>query len=161
MQSYPPPSAPPPQPGYPGQPDYSAQQPMMQYAGFWIRLVAYIIDGIIVGVPFAIIAAIAGAASGDPQSGVVILIRLLGFLVSIGYFVYFWSQGQTIGMRALSLRVADAQTGGQITIGKAVLRYIGFIISAIPCYIGLIWAAFDGRKQGWHDKIGGTVVVRQ
>jgi uncharacterized RDD family membrane protein YckC len=133
----------------------------MQYAGFWIRLVALIIDGIIIGVPFAILAAIVGAASGDQNSAGVSIVRFLQFLATLGYFVYFWSQGQTIGMRVFNIRVADAQTGGQISVGKAVLRYIGFIISEIVCFIGLIWAAFDGRKQGWHDKIAGTVVVRQ
>jgi uncharacterized RDD family membrane protein YckC len=42
-----------------------------------------------------------------------------------------------------------------------VLRYVGFVISIIPLAIGLIWAGFDPRKQGWHDKIAGTYVVRR
>jgi len=48
----------------------------------------------------------------------------------------------------------------RIDFFRGLLRYVGFIIAAIPLLIGLIWAAFDSRKQGWHDKIAGTVVIR-
>ena len=54
-----------------------------------------------------------------------------------------------------------AENGQAIDIGKAVLRYVGFVISIIPLAIGLIWAGFDPRKQGWHEKIAGTYVVRR
>jgi uncharacterized RDD family membrane protein YckC len=88
------------------------------------------------------------------------IIQLIAFLITVGYFVYFWGKGQTIGMRVFHLRVADAVTGQPIGYGRAALRYLGYVISAIVCYIGLIWAAFDGRKQGWHDKIANTVVLQ-
>jgi uncharacterized RDD family membrane protein YckC len=144
------------------------------YGGFWIRLVAYIIDVIIIAVPVLILAVILGVIIGVASSsssnsssttsaaatGVSSLIQLISLVISIGYFVYFWGKGQTIGMRVFHLRVADANTGQPIGYGRAALRYLGYIVSALVCYIGFIWAAFDGRKQGWHDKIASTVVLQ-
>lgn len=177
-----PPPPPPPSGGYPPAPPlpqggYPAPQGSGQvtYGGFWIRLVAYIIDAVIIFIPLFVIglvigliaAAGAGAAANNTNqanaiagSGASVLIDLIAFVISVGYFVYFWGRGQTIGMRVFHLRVADAVTGQPIGYGRAALRYLGYIISAIVCYIGLIWAAFDGRKQGWHDKIANTVVLQ-
>jgi uncharacterized RDD family membrane protein YckC len=61
----------------------------------------------------------------------------------------------------LGLRVVDATTGQPISFGKAAIRWLGLFISFLVCLIGVIWVAFDARKQGWMDKIAGTVVVRR
>jgi len=155
-------------------PAYGGQQ--VRYGGFWIRFVAVFIDGIIVSIPVFILGfilglatAVASNASGNSNSsganvattGVGLLIDLIGLVVSISYFVYFWGRGQTLAMRLFHLRVADATTGQPIGYGRAGLRYVGYFLSAIVCYIGLIWAAFDSRKQGWHDKIASTVVLQE
>ncbi|GAC1504372.1 MAG: RDD family protein [Candidatus Dormibacteraceae bacterium] len=143
------------------------------YGGFWIRFVAIFIDGIILSIPIFILAVIFGVAAGvasgsstDPTNtnpavtGVGALIYLIAIAFSVGYFIFFWGRGQTLGMRLFGLRVADANTGTPIGYGRAALRYLGYILSALPCDIGLIWAAFDARKQGWHDKIANSVVLR-
>jgi uncharacterized RDD family membrane protein YckC len=150
--------------------------PQARYGGFWIRFVAVFIDGIIVSIPVFILgvilgvaAAVASNASGNANStganaattGVGLLVELIGAVISIGYFIYFWGRGQTLAMRLFRLRVADATTGQPIGYGRAALRYVGYVLSVIVCYIGLIWAAFDSRKQGWHDKIAGTVVLQE
>jgi uncharacterized RDD family membrane protein YckC len=149
--------------------------PQVRYGGFWIRFVAVFIDGIIVSIPTfilgLIVGVIYGVASGvsgnnnNPTAnsaftGVQALIDLFAFVISVGYFVYFWGRGSTLAMRLFHLRVADATTGLPIGYGRAALRYVGYILSVIVCYIGLIWAAFDSRKQGWHDKIASTVVLQ-
>ena len=149
--------------------------PQARYGGFWIRFVAVIIDGIIVSIPTFILGLIVGviygaatAVSGNNNNqaantafgGVQALIELVGIAISIGYFVYFWGRGSTLGMRLFHLRVADATSGLPIGYGRAGLRYVGYFLSVIVCYIGLIWAAFDSRKQGWHDKIASTVVLQ-
>ena len=86
----------------------------------------------------------------------------LGFLVLGVYWVLTWSlMGASLGQKALGLRVVNALNGERIDIGKSVIRYVGFVVSVIPIFLGLIWAGFDARKQGWHDKIAGTYVVRQ
>jgi uncharacterized RDD family membrane protein YckC len=142
------------------------------YAGFWIRFLAYLIDSLILGIPIVVIYFVLVAASGGIATGADIsqaqraqtaqttgIINLLSLVFTFSYFVYFWSQGSTPGMRIFGIRVADQTTFQSISPGKAVLRYIGWIVASFCCSIGLIWAAFDGRKQGWHDKIGGTVVI--
>jgi uncharacterized RDD family membrane protein YckC len=60
----------------------------------------------------------------------------------------------------LSARVVDARTGNTLTVGQSIGRYLGYFISTLPFGLGLIWVAFDPRKQGWHDKLAGTVVIR-
>src|SRR5262245_16349588 len=176
MQSYtpPPPQAQP--PGYAAPAGYpAAGQP--RYGGFWIRFVARFLDGLVLGIPFGILLTIVtlatagtlGTTSQDGQispaagsaiaGGYVLLYGLLA-VASIAYFVFFWTTGATLGMRVLGLRVVDAQTGQNIGIGKGIVRYIGLIVSGLPCYLGYLWAAWDDRKQGWHDKMAGTVVLR-
>jgi uncharacterized RDD family membrane protein YckC len=54
----------------------------------------------------------------------------------------------------------DAKTGSSLSVGQSLVRYVGYFVSAIPFCLGLIWVGFDSKKQGWHDKIAGTVVVR-
>lgn len=85
------------------------------------------------------------------------------FLVYVGigmaYFIYFHGAGgQTPGKILLQLKVIRT-TGENLTYGIAFLRWIGYIISSIPFYLGFFWIIIDGRKQGWHDKLAGTVVV--
>lgn len=125
-------------------------------AGFWIRFVAILIDSILLGIVSSIINA---AFNGNP-SGRAGLQTLLGIL----YFTYFWSSaspwpGQTLGSKLLNIRVIKTD-GSELSITQALIRYVGFFISAVCLLIGLIWAAFDPNKQGWHDKIAGTYVVK-
>ena len=76
------------------------------------------------------------------------------------YYIVLWAYGGTLGQRVLGMRVVNAATGADLGLARALLRYVGFIIATIPIYIGLIWVGFDPRKQGWHDKIAGSFVVR-
>ena len=127
-------------------------------AGFWVRFFAIFIDSVGVGIVSSIIAGLINS-SADPfdasRSSVQTLIGIL-------YFCYFWSAqggGQTLGMRVLNIKVVRTD-GSQLTVMQAAIRYVGLIVASIPFCIGLIWVAFDENKQGWHDKIAGTYVVR-
>ena len=125
-------------------------------AGFWIRVVAFIIDSIIVGVVNSIIAAILSSST----SGRTGIQTLLGII----YFTYFWSAsspwpGQTIGDKVLNLRVIRTD-GSDLTIVQALIRYVGLFVSFLVIFIGVIWVAFDPNKQGWADKIAGTYVIK-
>lgn len=145
----------------------------LEYAGFWIRVVAYIIDVIIVSVPTWVIVAVVGLGSTTcttDQSGLRSCTVGAGFwavyglaiLIGVVYFCLTWSAlGGTLGQKVFNIRVVDADNGRQISISRALLRYVGYIIAIVPIYLGLIWAAFDPRKQGWHDKIANTLVVRR
>jgi uncharacterized RDD family membrane protein YckC len=176
----PPPPVPPQMPPPPSMAPY--QQPssgQYTYAGFWIRLVARLLDSLIVGLPlaalFGLIAVAAGVfassssnsnqgtqnAAGAVFGGVFVLFYLVALVIGIGYWVYFWgTSGQTFGMRALRLRVVDATTGGPIGIPRALVRWLMTIVNSWACYLGWIWVAFDARKQGWHDKVANSVVLQ-
>jgi uncharacterized RDD family membrane protein YckC len=125
-------------------------------AGWGTRALAIIIDAIGIGI---IAAAVSSILGGDPASS---QSQGLSTLLQAVYFTYFWSaagKGQTLGSRALNIRVVKTD-GSYLDYGGAFLRFIGFIISCVVFFIGIIWAAFDAQKQGWHDKIAGTYVVK-
>jgi uncharacterized RDD family membrane protein YckC len=120
-------------------------------ASFWQRFAAAFLDGIIVGVPVIILYEVAKGAG-----------YALGLLLSVAYVVYFEGgpTGQTIGKRALGIRVYDfGGSGGPIGYGRAFIRWLGKLLSSIPCYLGFLWMLWDGEKQTWHDKLATTVVV--
>ena len=125
-------------------------------AGWWTRLLAILIDAIGIGIIAGAISSILGSNPTGTQS------QGLSTLLQAVYFTYFWSaagKGQTLGSRALNIRVVKTD-GSYLDYFGAFLRYIGFIISCLVFFIGVIWAAFDAQKQGWHDKIAGTYVVK-
>lgn len=125
-------------------------------AGWWTRFLAILIDSIGLGIVSAILSSLTGGdATGRSANG-------LQTLLGVAYFCYFWSsygKGQTFGMRALNIKVVKTD-GSQLDLIGAFIRYVGLIISIACLFIGVIWAAFDGQKQGWHDKIAGTYVVK-
>jgi uncharacterized RDD family membrane protein YckC len=67
----------------------------------------------------------------------------------------------TPGKRLMRLKVLDGKTGNKLTVMQSIIRYIGYIPSILVFGIGLFWVAFDAKKQGWHDKMAKSVVVRE
>ena len=127
-------------------------------AGFWVRFFAIIIDSIGIGIVSGILSGLINASADPLDTSRSSLQTLIGVL----YFCYFWSAqggGQTLGMRVLNIKVVRTD-GSALTILQAFIRYIGLIVSVACIFIGVIWAAFDANKQGWHDKIAGTYVIR-
>jgi uncharacterized RDD family membrane protein YckC len=164
MQSPPPPPppgyAPPPQMPSGYQPAPVAYTAAASYGGFWIRVVAYIIDAIILGIIAGVLSVPLAVDYTDPTSSSNRAANAIELIVSLVYFVGLWTyMGASLGQRIFRLRVADANTGQPISLGKAVLRWLGLVLSFAVCLIGVIWVAFDSRKQGWMDKIAGTVVL--
>jgi uncharacterized RDD family membrane protein YckC len=81
------------------------------------------------------------------------------FLVVLVYFVFFWSfVGYTPGKALLGLRIVR-QDGRGLSAGRALLRYLGYWVSAIPLFLGFIWILIDRKHEGWHDKLANTHVV--
>jgi uncharacterized RDD family membrane protein YckC len=120
------------------------------YAGFWQRAAAFLIDALIVVVVLAPLVVVLGPGTWD----------LLGFLAVAVAVIGFWRYcGATPGKIALGVKIVDAATGGPPTLGRLVLRFFAYFVSALPLYLGFLWAAFDRRKQGWHDKIARTIVI--
>ena len=125
-------------------------------AGWWTRAVAVLIDAIGIGIIASAVSSVLGRDTASTQY------QGLSILFQAAYFTYFWSaagKGQTLGSRALKIRVVKTD-GSYLDYPGAFLRYIGFVVSCVVFFLGVIWAAFDAQKQGWHDKIAGTYVVR-
>ncbi len=124
-------------------------------AGWWTRFAAIFIDGLGLGVVNGVLTGVLYNGDTTASSG-------LQTLLGVVYFTYFWSaqgKGQTLGMRALNIKVVKTD-GSQLDLVGAFIRYIGLVISIAVLFIGVIWAAFDSQKQGWHDKIAKTYVVK-
>ena len=150
-----------------------------KFAGFWRRLVAFMIDSTMVTIIFVVLCVIAGLAFFfgamstnnsallndlvKPKGFSSVVFLILGFYIAIniGYFTYFnGTTGRTPGKMLLGLQVYCAD-GTEVSFGIAFLRAVGYLVSSLllTIPIGFIWAGFDKKKQAWHDKIAGTVVV--
>lgn len=135
------------------------------YAGFWIRVGAALIDTmILLIVTMPLLIAIYGWAYFDAEKTSFIAgpaDLLISWVAPAVGAIAFWLYRQaTPGKMMLGLRVLDAKTGSTLRPTQALIRYIGYIVATIPLGLGLIWIALDARKQGWHDKMAGTVVLR-
>ena len=153
-----------------------ANQTEVSYVGFWLRLLAQIVDtalGLLFIVP--LLYGIYGTGFMDfgrlmsapveyllayqPQTGA------LDYVISYGLpavaIVAFWLTRQaTPGKMLVSARVVDAGTHGRIGTGQAIGRYLGYYVCILSLGIGFLWVAIDRRKQGWHDKLASTLVIR-
>jgi uncharacterized RDD family membrane protein YckC len=120
-------------------------------ASFGVRLLAAIIDGILLGIVGIVIRVIFGAALG----------AALQLVLGLAYSVYLEGSpsGQTIGKKAMNIRVIDFNTGGPIGPSRALIRYLGKLVSGFVCLLGYLWMLWDSEKQTWHDKFAQSVVV--
>jgi len=137
----------------------------LEYLGFWARVGAALIDTVLVlVVTLPALVAIYGWTYFDKAqagAGAGIVDFLLSRIAPAVAVVAFWLYKQaTPGKMAVSARVVDAKTGDTMTVGQSIGRYLAYFVSTIPLGLGLIWVAFDPKKQGWHDKLAGTVVIR-
>ena len=134
-----------------------------EYAGFWIRVGATLIDTVLMLILIApILTAIYGTGYWMSESLVqgfwdLIVNYLLPAIIIIIFWVY---KSATPGKMVTKLAIVDAKTGGKPSTGQFIIRYLGYYLSTIPLFLGIIWVGIDKRKQGWHDKIAGTVVLR-
>ncbi len=135
-----------------------------EYAGFWIRFGAVLIDLVVIAIVFWVpLTLIYGEEYwvGDRfYYGFWDLMfnYVLPFFATVWFWVRYFG---TPGKMALRLRIVDAKTGRKLSLGQAVGRYFAYIVAAIPLFLGYIWVGIDKRKQGLHDKLAGTVVIRQ
>jgi len=144
----------------------SSSSPEPRYVGFWKRAFATLIDVLIllvISVP--LILAIYGreylalaAERGGFAGAWDFVIQVVMPAVAV---ILFWKfRGATPGKMLISARIVDAQTGGAPSTGQLVGRYFAYIVSTLPLLLGFLWIAFDRRKQGFHDKLAGTLVVK-
>lgn len=153
--------------------DEQAQVPMThlgQYAGFVTRMVSFVIDRALVGLvaflTFQSIDYLLGAFKINQLLGFwdmtwqgrTILVAVIYAFLTICYDIGFWLlAGQTPGKRVMGLRILRSD-GTRLRFGNALRREIGYVVSGI-LFLGYLWILFDNRRQGFHDKLAGTIVV--
>lgn len=150
----------------------------LQYAGWWQRVVALFIDGLI-GAIFSVpgvIALFAGPTEivrcningrdgfcNSPTGGTIaiaVLLYLVGFVAYLVLYCRKLGQGATWGRQAMGYRILDAQTMQPIGTSRAVGRYFATALSAIPCYLGFLWPLWDDEKKTFHDMIVNTRAIK-
>jgi len=127
----------------------AAPEAAVEYMGFWIRFAAAVID-------YLVIMVISSVFLSLHELGGVSAI----FVSWLYHWLFIGLKGQTLGKMAVGIKVVDA-SGSVPGLGRAALREIpGKILSSIAIYLGFLWVIWDKQKQGWHDKIASTYVVR-
>ncbi|WP_169978363.1 RDD family protein [Microbispora sp. H10836] len=180
---YPPPqgSYPPPPAGgqYGGAYGAPGGYPAPELAHWGLRVGAYLIDGLIVGVPVWILTFIAGGMLAgsmevDPETGqatmsgggtgIALIVYLLAIVLGLGLGLWLkykeGTTGQTVGKKVVGIKTIKEQTGEYIGFGMAFVRSLCHFVDGLPCYIGFLWPLWDDKRQTFADKIVGTVVVR-
>lgn len=132
------------------------------YVGFWARVLASLVDTVLIVIVIAPIAwFVAGPAYFDPLRGASALNVLLEWIFPAAAVVVFWLyRSATPGKMVVGAVIVDAKTGQKPSTGQFIGRYLGYFVSILPLGLGLLWVGWDARKQGWHDKLAGTVVIR-
>lgn len=147
----------------------SAQRPRVarRYAGFWIRVLAWLIDAVLLACVvggFSVVVTIAIRMAGTNLAGLqmwlVPVVSAVSALLSLLYVLIGWARsGRTLGKAACRIRVIR-EDGSALGLGGAIVRLLGYMLSSLTFGIGYIMVAFTDRKRGLHDMIAGTVVVK-
>ena len=137
----------------------------VEYAGFWVRLLATLVDTMLLTVFVTLPLTLVYGPQDYFLSEQIFLgfwNVVLGYIVPVFVTIWFWIRFLgTPGKILLKLQVVDATSMGAITGWQAIGRYVGYVISIVVLLLGFFWIAFDERKQGWHDKLAGTLVIKK
>lgn len=135
----------------------------VKYASFWRRLSATIIDGLIlsfIGIGISYSLGSNPFAQGA-KTNLEVIDRVLTLIVSAVYVLLFWVNydGSTPGKKFLGIKIVK-ENGEKLNYPSAIVRYIGYLVSSLPLALGYIWMLWDKKKQTWHDKLAGTIVIK-
>ncbi|MET7567909.1 RDD family protein [Streptomyces sp. NPDC005492] len=142
------------QPGYPGgyaQAGYGATPP---YANWGQRFLGTLVDGLVFLVPYILIIVGRGNAVLTGIGAVLILGLAIWQLIQEG------KTGQTVGKKALGIRLVRESDGQPLGVGMAFVRRLAHFVDSIACYLGWLWPAWDAKRQTFADKIIGSIVIR-
>ena len=143
-------------PGVEVLPSHGYQAAAVHFGGFWVRFLAVIVDGLVLGV---VIGPLEGGAAASGSIAFITTASVLSVLIVYLYsIIMIWKFQATLGKMVMGLKVYEMD-GTPPDLGTAAVREISKILSAIVCYLGFIWVGFDADKQAWHDKIAKTYVV--
>jgi uncharacterized RDD family membrane protein YckC len=135
----------------------------LEYVGFWPRVWASLIDTFILFVvtsPLLLMVygrnyySLSGFLQGPADF-------LISYLLPAAIVIVFWTtRNATPGKSAIGAKIVDERTGEAPSLGQYIGRYLGYFVAMFPLFLGILWVGFDRKKQGWHDLLSGTVVVR-
>ena len=137
----------------------------IEYAGFRIRVVATIIDSILVAlITLPPLIGIYGIEYFDSYSSDSFAgawdFWISSVLPAVIVIIFWVCKSATPGKMLMDIKIIDTHNRGKLSVGQSIGRYIAYLISFIPFMLGILWIIFDKRKQGWHDKLAGTIVVK-
>ncbi len=122
-----------------------------EYAGFGRRAAAFLLDGLLFGVLLGLLLApLSGLAMAD------VLNYVLPLAITVG--LWHWLGG-TPGKLLMECQVVDARDHGPLSLARGVVRYLGYLLSLMPLGLGFLWMLLDPRRQTWHDKLAGSLVL--
>jgi len=143
--------------------DTSDNFPSVEYAGFWIRFLASVLDSVLllmVLVPLLLMFYGPGVLFVSESPG--LAYDVINYALPIIAVVIFWQyRAATPGKMIMDIYIVDADTLRQPSFGRLILRYLGYYVSMIPLFLGFFWIGWDKRKQGFHDKIAKTLVIKE
>ncbi len=134
----------------------------VKYAGFWSRLLATAIDTIwLYGLIYSVLWFIFGINPLDPVASYSATQFAFEYLIPLIVVMIFWMKmSATPGKMILGIKIVDAETHEKVSGARLFVRYFAYFISMIPLCLGFFWVAWDKKKQGWHDKIAKTVLIK-
>ena len=135
----------------------------VEYAGFWVRFLASVLDSVLLVLILApLLMLFYGPRILFAAESPGFAYNLINYGLPIIAVIIFWQyRSATPGKIMMGIYIVDEITLGQPSVGRLVLRYFGYYVSILPLLLGFIWVAFDKRKQGFHDKIARTLVIKQ
>lgn len=149
--------------GSPETPEKDSAFPSVEYAGFWIRFLASLLDSILllmVMVPLLMFLYGPEILFATESPG--IAYDFINYGLPIIAVIIFWQyRAATPGKIMMGIYIVDADTFRQPTFGRLLLRYLGYYVSILTLFLGFFWIGWDKRKQGFHDKIANTVVIKK
>lgn len=141
----------------------SVQAEPVEYGGFWIRVGAALIDSLLILLVIGpLLTLIYGqkywlGAVGSTGYWDILFNYVLPAAAIVAFWIY---KSATPGKMALGLVIVDADTGQKPSTAQCIGRYLAYYVATLPLLLGIIWVGIDKRKQGWHDKLARTVVIR-
>lgn len=128
-----------------------------EYAGFWIRFVAMLIDTVAVSVVIAVIYILTATLGSVDFKSIEGIVDIAVIAIVIAMWVWF---GATPGKMVLNLTIIDEVTGKPPSFLKCIIRYVGFLLAIMMLFVGVLWIFFDTKKKGFHDHLAGTAVIK-
>jgi len=135
----------------------------LEYVGFWLRFCAGVVDSallMLVLIPLMLAGFGWGRFTTELHTSGTSDFLISWILPATLIFAMWTARDETLGKTAISAVVLDEKTNSPPSAGQHIGRYLGYFLAVIPFGLGLVWVAFDPKKQGWHDKLAGTIVVR-